>query len=41
MAATKAAAEEDNQGSDEKHDEYPNVSRSHEFIVAAASDFDK
>jgi hypothetical protein len=41
MAAAKAAAEEDNQGSDEKHGEYPNASRSHVPIVAAARHFDK
>jgi hypothetical protein len=41
MAAAKAAAEHDNQGSEEKHGEYPNASRSHEPIVAAAMYFDK
>ena len=38
MPAAKAPAEEDNQGSEEKHDEYPNASRSHEPIVAATRD---
>ena len=38
MAAAEAAAEEDNQGSEEKNDEYPNVSRSHEPMVAARAD---
>jgi hypothetical protein len=41
MTAAKAATEEDNQGSDEKHGEYPNASRPHEPIVAGAPIFDK
>jgi hypothetical protein len=41
MTAAKAAAEEDNQGSEEEHGEYPKVSRSHEPIVAASRHFDK
>jgi hypothetical protein len=41
MAAAKAAAEDDNQGSEEEHGEYPNASRSHGPIVAPTPTFDK